>query len=36
MANKTKQIKNCLVLSTSNLTPNITGLVKAKQSQKSH
>ena len=29
-------LKKCLVLSTTNLTPNITGLVKAKQSQKSH
>ena len=28
-------LKNCLVVSTTNLTPNITGLVKAKQSQKS-
>jgi len=29
-------LKNCLLLSVTNLTPNITGLVKAKQSQKSH
>ena len=29
-------LKNCLVLSTTNLTLNITGLMKAKQSQKSH
>ena len=29
-------LKNCLVLSTTNLTPNITDLVKAKRSQKSH
>ena len=28
-------LKNCLLLSVTNLTPNITGLVKAKQSQKS-
>jgi len=27
-------LKNCLWLSVTNLTPNITGLVKAKQSQK--
>ena len=29
-------LKNCLVLLTTNLTPNITDLVKGKQSQKSH
>ena len=29
-------LKNCLLLSVTNLTPNITGLVKAKQSQKPH
>ncbi|XP_076330028.1 general transcription factor II-I repeat domain-containing protein 2-like [Tachypleus tridentatus] len=29
-------LKNCLLLSVTNLTPNITDLVKAKQSQKSH
>jgi len=29
-------LKDCLLLSVVNLTPNITGLVKAKQSQKSH
>ena len=28
-------LKNCLLLSVTNLTPNITSLVKAKQSQKS-
>ena len=28
-------LKNCLLLSVTNLTPNITGLVKAEQSQKS-
>ena len=28
-------LKNCLLLSVTNLTPNITGLVRAKQSQKS-
>jgi len=29
-------LKDCLLLSVTNLTPNITGLGKAKQSQKSH
>jgi len=29
-------LKNCLLLSVTNLTPNITGLVKAKRRQKSH
>ena len=28
-------LKNCLLLSVTNITPNITGLVKAKQNQKS-
>ena len=28
--------KNCLVISTAYLTPNITSLVKPKQGQKSH
>ena len=29
-------LKKCLLLSVTNLTPNITGLVKAKRRQKSH
>jgi len=29
-------LKNCLLLSVTNLTPNITGLMKEKQRQKSH
>jgi len=29
-------LKNCPLLSVTNLTPNITGLVKAKRRQKSH